>query len=212
MFRITRFVTLFTLVAFAAGCSSDDGGSGLEEGDLSTPEAEALVNALFSLTFTTGFEATTKGGQAAAMSPAEVPISLPTQSASFTGSCPLGGTVGVSADYSGTYDDQTFEFDISMNLTETHNGCVVQDVSSGRRFTIDGNPSLTTSLNMQYDPSGTYSLDGSYDGNLSWDTNGKRGSCRISATFSSSGNQSGSGSFTMSGTMCGIAVNFSGSI
>ena len=121
MSRLVRITPLLTLLGFAAACSND--GSGPEQEELTTQEAEALASALFSLTLGTGFSAAKGGGPAA--SPAQVPITF-SQTASFTGACPLGGSVSVSADVDGTVDVATGALDVAMDITETHESCVVQ--------------------------------------------------------------------------------------
>ncbi len=140
------------------------------------------------------------GPAAAAAVP--VPISI---SYSHTESCPLFGRIGVTGSVSGSIDSETGDGVLWLQVTETLTDCTFS--SSNDDLVINGSPSLTLTGNfsfLQGAPATQQSL--TLSGGFRWDFDaGGSGFCALNLTFNLA--TAGSGTTTVSGTVCGRQVN-----
>ncbi|MGD8729214.1 MAG: hypothetical protein PVF90_05890 [Gemmatimonadota bacterium] len=187
------------LAITAIGCGGDDGPTGVNSGDALT---EAELQVVFSA-ITNAFEYI--GAAPAAVGPAQATQSA-SQSFDASAPCGSGGTIGVKGNGSGTYNDVTGEFDLSFSLRMTPNGCEVPTETT--TITLDGAPYIQ--LNMDFDSSETaISISGSQTGGIAFTSeDGRSGSCAFDVDFSANINpNSGSGSSSVSGTVCGVTAS-----
>ena len=177
-----------------------DGGMDLD-GELSETEAAALAEVLFQNTWDN-----TESPQASASGPATVPQTF-TQGISITGApCPLGGTVDVDGSVAITTDTETTVMSLDMSQTLVHHDCRATAETSGQEFTLNGSPNMTTLLSMETDGA-DFLIDGSMVGSVQWETEGRAGICTVSVELVGSGsNLENTGSFSMSGTVCGVSI------
>lgn len=114
---------------------------------------------------------------------------------SYTGTCPAGGTIGVTGDFNVTLDGSDTGSD-SSTLTITPTNCVVSDL------TINGDPSVTLATTIGY-------TNGAFDFPVTMNENGgisygpnPSGKCTVKVSLTVQQN-----SCSISGSVCGHAVN-----
>lgn len=195
-------IPLMVSLTLVVACGSDDDGMGPGDGgntgDLTQQESVEMMEALAAVGSFAFFP--TGGGAAAA--PSATPVNYTFDQ---TESCPAGGSVRFQGSLDGDVDQQTGSADFNITMTQTHTDCVGSS-DSGKSFTFNGSPNITTSMDLMTDQSGSGSIHGTQQGTLSWTTGGKSGSCTIDVTydFSSSGT---SASGSVSGTVCGYSIS-----
>lgn len=194
-------------VLLAAAACSDDPAAPSDE--LSPTEAAELAAILGDLAVEQGFSAAGDGSAAApTAAPAAVPITFATDVV-FTATCPLGGAVEVDAELSGTVDGETGRLETAMTVVQTHRACVAEGGDTGTLFTLDGAPAVTVSMDLESDAqSGDYEVEASFVGAVSWSTDGRSGTCSMDLDVDTSGNNvTGTGTSTVTGSICGITVS-----
>jgi hypothetical protein len=195
----TRLLALTAALALAA-CGGDD-STGLD-GDLSEAEAAALGTVIMGQALTAGFSA--MGGASGVAGPA---LSIPFGSSiEVTESCPLGGSVAISGDFSGDLDLGGGSSTIDMDVSMTHQSCRLSDPSTGLLFTLNGAPTLTTDMSMVLNSDGSGTFSGGYGGAVAWDLDGRSGECTLDIDFSGSVTASGEDNTSITGTVCGQPI------
>lgn len=125
--------------------------------------------------------------------------------------CPLGGQVSVAFDFTEESVGDTVRIITDMTLDPQR--CVVQ--SEGYRFTLDGNPSVHIEMTLSsVGALEQLTLDGTVTGGVDWELEDRSGTCMIDVSFNANIDFSVSepgDSGTISGTMCGMEVEFDGS-
>jgi hypothetical protein len=124
-----------------------------------------------------------------------------------TSSCPRGGNIRMQ----GTIVDDTNAQGtgpVSLQFTQTPNGCRV-DTDERGIFEMNGNPNLGFSFSANFidDEPAEEFLTAKYTGGFRWNGDGRTGSCSMDLTFRISWL---SDAVTVTGTLCGNSVNFSG--
>ena len=170
-----RFTGLTIALALTVvGCG--DGITGVDSGDVLTPDEVAAVVAAFGSALQAAGVSTTQG----AAGPAQAPISL-NQSFDVSVECE-SGTFDVSGSVAGSIDDTTFDLDLSMNVRWQPNECVVG--AGENTVTLDGDPRVELALEMTSSQE-VVTLSGRETGGFSFTTSdGREGSCAFDVTFS----------------------------
>lgn len=202
----TRWLAAALLLT-AAACSDDDPAG--PTGDLTATEASELAGIVAQLGVQQGFSA---AGSSTASAPAGGPLAAPIafeNTSEFSTGCPQGGTVAIQATISGTVDNETGAIDSDLAVVQTHSSCQVSGGQTGTVYTLDGAPDLAISMTVTTSPqAGTFNVTGAFDGAVSWAADGRSGTCTMDLDVTSTGNTlSASGSNTVSGSVCGIAVS-----
>ncbi len=194
--KMQRLFGTLAIVSFLAACS--DGGVGPTEGDpLTEEESGAIAAELLEGAFT-GFSAGLSSQGAPA--PSAVPVSF-SLDISHVEECQGGGSVSLAVGMDGTIDDQTGEGDLSLEIVETMNDCVVNYENVA--FTVNGNPNITMTGNFTMvadDVNGTFAWDGGFTYAAD---DGRSGSCGIDVeiVFSST-------ALSYSGQICDTTIDF----
>ena len=199
--RVTRFLPVVVSLALLSGACFDDGSSP-EEGELTEAEAEALAALILDFGFQAGLEA--QGGSAPA-GPRPTPHSFEFER---TEECEVGGlmTAEVSGQLEG--DMETLDLDADIQIVLTPEDCGLRDEDSGQVFTIDGAPNLNSHWTISVSGGQSWTADGTLEGTIDWETEGRRGACRIDLDFEAGGEvETPTGTGSMSGTVCGAEVN-----
>ena len=125
--------------------------------------------------------------------------------------CPLGGQASAVVDFTEESVGDTLRVVTDMTLDPER--CVVR--SEGYHFTLDGNPSVH--IEMTLSSVGAFeqpTIDATVTGGVDWELDDRSGTCMIDLTshvhFDLSVSEPGD-SPTVSGTMCGMEVEFGGS-
>lgn len=114
---------------------------------------------------------------------------------SYSGSCPGGGTIGITGDFDFTLNSSGDGSD-STTLTITPTNCSVSNE------TINGNPSVTASTQISFaDDAPTFPITLSETGGITFGPN-PSGSCTLNVQYSLT-----ESSCTVSGTVCGQTVS-----
>lgn len=197
------------LILTAAACSDDDPAG--PSGDLSAAEATELAGIVAQLAVQQGFSAAGSGSGAAAgpaAAPAAAPIAFE-NSVEFTNGCPQGGTVAVIANVSGTVDDETGAIDSDLTVVQTHAACRASGGQTGTIYTLDGAPNVTVTMGVETSPqAGTFDITAAFDGGVGWSVDGRSGTCSMDLSVASSGNTlAGTGTNTVTGSICGVTVS-----
>ncbi len=197
MRKISRnFIGLTTAVALTVVACSDD-PTGVTSGDELTAAEVAVVMAALG----SAFESV---GVAAQAPPAQAAISV---DESFDESVPCeSGNLEMSGSISGSINDETFDMDITMDVSLNPHGCVVGDDEN--TFTLDGAPEIKVVLDMT-SSEGSLTVSGMEKGGFSFtSSDGRTGSCAFDVTFSVVTGESGNSS-DITGKICGLeASNF----
>lgn len=191
-----RIAALALALAFGLLACSDDGPAA--SGDqLSPEEAEVMLEALveaggFGLG-AVGFTGSPPAGVAAS-----------TQfDISETMSCPEGGSIDVE----GSISVDEAQESLQWTLTQTHRNCQVSSSSDGSAWLFDGSPSVVSSFNMTFSET-AFSMQGSEEGGIAWESGGRSGTCPISVSYDFSGTEN-TLTGTISGTVCGNDISLS---
>jgi len=199
---------LLTALLVAPACSSDDddddGGTGPTGDELSTVEFESMVEAMSAIN-SLGVGGII--GLQQASSPALAAQSGGTFTYSATEPCPIGGTIGLTGTYTVTSSGTATTG--NYTITQSYSNCQAQS-TNGTTWTFNGNPNLTLSLNFTSNEDGSFSMTGTETGGIAWGGTGKSGNCPISLNLNYSGGPSGqsySYAYSLTGTVCGTAVN-----
>jgi hypothetical protein len=196
MARVHLSLALVAALAVTAGCGSDDGtgpGSGISDSQASML-ASHFVNAAVG-----GLNAGPSGDVAMF-----TPIAVSEQYFHRV-SCPLFGRTEVSGSISGSFDSETGSGSLWMQWLLTATDCTFS--SNAGDLVVNGDPYLSltgtfTFLNGAPATQQTLRLGGA----LRWDyQNGGSGFCAFNLTINLS--TAGSGTTTVSGTVCGRQVN-----
>lgn len=200
-----RIITTFAVIGLAlsaAACGDDDDPTA-PTGDLTTAQAEAMMEALVSA-----------GGGFFFFPPVGVdgPAAQPSsENFDETVPCQGGGNVRLTGTItSDTNNDGTGT--LSLDVTQVHNGCAATASSDGSTWTFDGAPSLQVSFDWVLTET-TISFSGSQSGNIAYASGDLSGTCAMSLSYDfdiGSTGQSISGN--VQGSVCGVNVsdNFAG--
>ncbi len=221
--RLNRLpMLLVPAVILAMGCGGDD-GTGPEGSNISDAQAQniafevtsASINALNSGTGEPAVSLMLAGAGAASAIPIRLSLMLAGAGAasaipirfdySHTESCPLFGRIGVTGTMSGSIDDQGSGA-LWLQVTETLTDCTFS--SNNGDLVINGDPSLSltgtfTFLNGSPGTQQSLTLSGGFRWNFD---GGGSGFCAINLTLNLA--TAGSGTTTVSGTVCGRQVNY----
>jgi hypothetical protein len=195
MRKAARFFALTAgLAVFVTACGGDDVPTGTNSGDPLTTQEALDVYAQLNAAVSTALGGAVPGPAAspgAAMDPI-TPVSA---------DCPYGGSVRVTGDVDASSFGQSGG-NISFTLIENINGCGV--MSGGYEFTVDGDPSIAISGDIDvsidgqnFDISGTYDLDGGFSYTSD---DGRSGSCAMNVSVNY-------GTFAVSGSICGQSLS-----
>jgi hypothetical protein len=204
--RLNRLpMLLVPAVILAMGCGGDD-GTGPEGSNISDAQAQniafevtsASINALNSGTGEPAVSLMLAGAGAASAIPIRFDYS-------HTESCPLFGRIGVTGTMSGSIDDQGSGA-LWLQVTETLTDCTFS--SNNGDLVINGDPSLSLTGTFTFlggSPGTQQSL--TLSGGFRWSFDGGgSGFCAINLTLNLA--TAGSGTTTVSGTVCGRQVNY----
>ena len=196
--RLVGFLALAATFSLGA-CDSD---SALDlSGELTELESQELGVVLLSTTL-----ASAMTPQPAASGPAMAPFSYQ-GSVDGDAPCELGGVVGVSGDAAVAGDDQTGVVEIAFGLTQVHRDCVVES-DEGKRFTLNGAPSIVADFDMFSGEAGGFEMGGSLIGAIQWESGGLAGVCEVNVEYSAAGNQTdGHFSAFVEGSVCGFSIS-----
>ncbi len=194
----SSFIGLTTALALTFVACGDD-PTGVDSGDELTSVEVAAVMAAFSSAFDAAGVQAAAVSQAAGAAPAQAPISV---DENFDVSVPCeSGTLDVSGSMSGSIDNETFDMDVTMDVSWDPNGCVVSDETNS--FTVDGAPQVTVALDMT-STQNTLTISGTETGGFSFtSSDGRSGSCALDVTFSLVTTET-SVTSTVTGTICGL--------
>lgn len=199
----SKIVRVLSCAAVLAVAACDDSATDVL-GDLTEAEAEALAEVVGATVLNGAMGSQNTG---AATGPQAV-VQTYSETVSGTFPCELGGSVGVDGTLNATMDDQTGAGTIDFALTQVHDGCVAES-QDGIRFTLDGAPSVSAVLAMEFsEQAGTLAFGGSYTGAVDWATDGRDGTCSIDVEFTADlDGAMETGSASMSGTVCGVSFS-----
>jgi hypothetical protein len=122
--------------------------------------------------------------------------------------CPNGGNASVSGSFN--VNDQTEAF--SMTITQGFADCKATSEETGRLWTFNGSPNITTQLSGTVNQtSGATTITGSQTGGIRFSSDLGSGVCNINITINVSEDGNGVASGSISGTMCNhtISIDFS---
>lgn len=201
-------LALVAAVGLAACSDGGDDSTGPSGDELSAPEAEALAAVITSEALGIGLEQFSGGGEfAPSGSAASEPEDISIDDFTFEAPCELGGTVTLTMSWSGTADYEVGDIDLTWNVTQAHDGCVLQE--DQYEFTLTGDPNISMNWDMQVTENESFDISGGYEGAVQWTLDdGRSGRCTVDVSFSANGNWStGSGMTTVSGHVCGESVD-----
>jgi len=194
-------------VAFSGGCGSSGGSHGISQAQAQAISQQVVttVEAALSAAFTPATRGaptslstivkTARAAQSFDCTPTangetcNVPVS-------YTGTCPGGGTIGVSGDFNFTLDNSGDGSD-NATLTVTPTNCSVSNL------TINGNPDITlaTQLAFQADAP-VYPITLTEGGGVTYGPN-PSGSCTLNVTLTVTSQTN----CTITGTLCGQSLS-----
>jgi hypothetical protein len=197
---------LVPAVVLAVGCGGDEGtgpdGSGLSDAQAQNIAFEVTSASINALNSGAPAEPAVSLALAGAGAGSAIPIRY---DYSHTESCPVFGRIGVTGTMSGSIDENGSGA-LWVQVTETLTDCTFS--SNSGDLVINGNPSLSltgtfTFLNGSPGTQQTLTLSGGFR----WDfDSGGSGFCAINLTLNLA--TAGSGTTTVSGTVCGRQVNY----
>lgn len=190
-----RLAGALALVVGVAACSDDDDPTGPGDAELSSEEADLMMEAWMELG---GL------GVGVAFNPAserdDVLHDSGSQEFNEQQACPEGGTLSLEGTMA--WDENAWSWD----LTNTADDCGSTD-SEGNVWTFNGG--MNTTFNMTGDEN-YIDMSGSQQGTLSFSSDVGSGSCTIDVQYSAEGTQTG-GTAQVSGSVCGHDVSQSDS-
>ncbi len=191
-----RLLALVLALSFGLLACSDDGPAA--SGDQLNPEeAEVMLEALVEAG---GFGL----GALSMMGSPSAGIAASTQfDISETVPCPEGGSIAMDGSVSVDEGQETMEW----TFTQTHQSCQVSAPDDGSGWLFDGSPSVVSSFAMVFSET-QFSMQGSEEGGIAWETGGRSGTCSIDVSYDFSGTES-TLTGTVSGTVCGNDISFS---
>ncbi len=201
----TAWLSMLVVPALAlAGCSDGTGPDGISDSDAQLIASEVVSTSIGALNSGTA-AAAVQGFDALAASASSVPVALRFDY-SHTESCPLFGRIGVTGTMSGSMDSETGDGVLWIQVTETLTDCTFN--SQNGDLVINGAPSITLTGNFTFlggVPATTQSL--TLSGGFRWQFDeGNSTFCALNLTMNIA--YGGTGSTTVSGTVCGHPVNF----
>lgn len=194
------------MAALACGACGDS--TGVTGDQLSEAEAAQLATAVLSAAM-----ATTESGQGPALAegPQAAPISL-SYEVDFEAACELGGSVAVEASLELEGDDEAEGGRIEYSMRQVHEGCVVAS-EEGIVFTLDGAPDVEGTVVIESDGLGSIAIMGNLEGRVEWETEGRSGACPMVLAFGGEASEiEETGAFAVEGSICGVDIEYSGSI
>jgi hypothetical protein len=188
-----------------AGCGES---TSVVMGELSQAEAQELAGVVLGATFnSTG--SVPQPAQANGLQTVEFAFSTQIDGPV---DCPLGGMVNVAAELEVSGDTDTEGGTVSYQMTQIHDACVVAS-DDDQVFTLWGNPSMNVAFEVNNNGQGLVEWQGSIQGIIDWETDGREGSCSIEMEFD--GTQqvgTAAAAASMVGTACGFNIDQSVSI
>lgn len=200
-----------TLLAFSVGLYACGGGDSVAPSPtLSQAEVNQLVSDVDAISMRTLGDALTSafpGAFSISASDAKPSTDVATLNRTFsaTRSCPAGGTVTVSGSIVGTGDPITRNLNVTSTVTRTEAACAF--TSGGSAVSITGTPNVTMTGAIDVVggiPVGAQSQ--THAGSFTWSRGSASGSCTVNVT---SGFNPAAMMLTVTGTVCGRAVNVS---
>jgi hypothetical protein len=194
-------VALTALLMLTVACGDKKSATTEPSGDtLSEAEFDSMVDALDAvggLSFIGAF-----GGRSATSSG----LAAQTYTAPYdeTSSCPNGGTIRTSGNFTYTINNNT-SFHYTGTLTQTFNSCKGAS-SNGTVFTFSGGPKLVYDYTFNSTTS-SYTFSIHETGTLNWATSAKGGACAADVTLTGSYTAAGVTAGSYTGTICGRSVN-----
>ncbi len=191
-----RTLLAAALLVGVAACSDDPTGP---DDALTAAERALLAQSLFAF----GFEATATDPPSADAGPVaadfDVEIDLTVQ-------CPVAGSLDISGSLDGTVDEQTGDLAFDYELTQVHASCVVRSDDGSVELRIDGEPGTTLAYSISASE-GAYDASGTLEGGVRYTSGDRSSVCTADLAWSGSGEVDGSGSFSLSGSICGTSVS-----
>lgn len=169
-------------------------------GELNEAEAADLAGAVMLATF----DATGSQPAAAPGGPAMVPFES-TAHVEVDVQCPLGGTVAVTADAVVNGDTETTAGTVDYAMTQVHHECGVMS-ENDRHFVLSGTPGLTLDLVVASNGQGVVEWGGTVSGAVTWQNDGREGTCEVSLEFSARHEAGVSFDADLAGVVCGFDV------
>lgn len=212
--RIRNALTLL-MGATLAACGGDTTGPGSGPGNerprgLSTSEANALSRILIApgvgvaqsgLNGTTPAGVREGGAPGAALETGEVPFG-------FTLACQPSGSVNLTGTIGAAWDVITRVVAVHARVTLRHQACPVQ--TDNGLLTVTGDPAVDLTLTAAGDATGVKALLITQSGAVTWTrADGTSGRCAAQVTGAAI---AGTPNYRVSGTVCGVAVDFTGPI
>jgi hypothetical protein len=199
------FLGAAALLALAACDSATAPDAGIA---VDAPEIASSVDALSLLAlaqagaspFAPSFAISSFGDlvPAAAVTPVNRPINV-------TRPCPAGGTITIAGTTTGTSDPVAHNLTVTSSLTRTEAACGMN--TQHGVVTLNGNPNvaMTHSINVVAGkPVGPQTS--TQKGSFTWTRGTKTGTCNVDVTSTFDAT---AGTITVSGSMCGRAINIS---
>ena len=171
-----RFSALAAMALTVAACGTTE----VIGDELTEAEAMALAEGLMSTTFSSSSEP--PQGAAGLDGPAAAPFTFAGQVETDV-VCPLGGMVSVAAQVEVSGDDETQELSAEYQMTQIHDGCVVQGEGENT-FTLWGNPSMNAAFTVEATGTGVVEWAGSIEGMVDWESADRSGTCSVDLAFS----------------------------
>lgn len=192
-----KFVVAALAAALTLSACKDSGAPAMLE--LTEAQATDMMEALSAVGSSTGFFHRTAEYRQGPN------VQLATITLDQTDPCPNGGTHRMQ----GTLNMNDAGTQMTANITQGYTGC--KSTSPNRvLWTFDGAPNIVFQFTMTMSAtSGDYSFTGTQEGAIKAASSLGSGQCAINLAYTGSGNaQTGSGSATVSGTVCGRTINF----
>ncbi|MCZ6915855.1 MAG: hypothetical protein O7I93_03675 [Gemmatimonadetes bacterium] len=199
--KMQRFFGTLAIVSLLAACSDS---VGVTDGDpLTELESEAIATELLDGVFS-GFAAGLSGSSAQSPSLSQVPVTF-SLAITHVEACEGSGTINLAVSMDGTFDDQTGDGNLSLEIVETMNDCGV--TVGNILFTVNGNPNITMIGEFTVsgeDVSGTFAFDGGFSYTSA---DGRVGSCGVNVDIVFTPT-----SLSYQGQVCNTTIDFSATI
>lgn len=194
--KMQRLFCAMAIVGFFTACS--DGTSPSEGDDLSETEVQGISTEL--VTGAMAGMVAGLGGSGPAPAPSGPPVEF-AANINHTVPCEGSGTIDLAVSLDGTVDTETGDGTLAMEVIEEINNCRVN--VEGTNFTVNGNPNITMSGNIQTSGESTSGTLG-YDGGFTWESDdGRSGSCTIDVDIDFSAT-----SLSYQGQICNTTIDF----